>query len=502
MRTALSPPSLAVAAALWLLGACSGADHREEARARIEEDATYRAARIEGERPERWCADFDTEEFEHLAERAFEDNPELRAGWARLAQSEAVARQQAAGLWPWLEAQGGVTHQKMDLSTTFGEGITGGEAGDGEGGAEGPAADGALPSSTTFTTYQASVAASYEIDIWGRLRSERDAARLDAHATRAEAESLAMTLMSQLAETWLEAVYQRERIALLDDQIEVANRYYELTLLRLEQGEATALDVTQQRQNLEELRGELALARGAEATARSQMAALVGRAPNEPIELDTESLPPVASRPAPGLPADLVTRRPDVRAANLRLRAADYRTAAAHAERLPQLSLSADLSLQSNDLAGLFDELLWSVGGSLAQPIFQGGRLAAAADQAESEADEALFSYAQTLYEAIGEVQEALILEERREEHVESLRTQREQADKALRMARDRFRSGAADYLRVLTAIEALQAVEQALLDGRRQRLSTRIQLCRALGGTWTRELTPPGAESSDEEAR
>ncbi|MFW5968269.1 MAG: efflux transporter outer membrane subunit [Persicimonas sp.] len=505
MRHAISAPGVAAAVAvLWLGAACGGANHLQEAKAHIEEDAAYRIAHIEGEAPTEWCADFDHPQFARLTEQTFEDNLELQAAWARLEQSEAVARQQAAGLWPWLDAQGGVTHQKIDLSTTFGEGITG--QGGGEDGQEAPGQEGdggALPSSTTFTTYQTSVAASYEIDVWGRVRSERDAARLDAMATRAQAESLAMTLMAQLAETWLEVLYQRERIDLLDEQVDVSSRYYELTLLRLRLGEATALDVTQQRQNLEELRGELALARGAEKTARTQLAVLVGRAPNEPIAVPPEKLPRIEPTPPAGVPADLLTRRPDVRAANLQLRAADHRIAAAHAERLPALSLSADLSFQANELAGLFEQLLWSVGGSIAQPIFQGGRLAAQADQAESAADEALFTYAQTLYEAIGEVQEALILEEQREAYLESLREQAEQARTALELARERFRRGASDYLRVLTAIEALQGVEQAVLDGRRQRLSTRIQLCRALGGTWTRRLERPVKRGArDEEAR
>ncbi|MFP4597683.1 MAG: efflux transporter outer membrane subunit [Persicimonas sp.] len=488
----LAAKLLAALVATWLGAAagCSSSDPASKADEVVDTPDGWRNAPLEAKPLEGWCTDFDAPELEELVELAFDQNLELHAAWARLEQSRAIARQQGASLWPWLSGSASATRQKIDFGSRFGDAFSPDQV---PPGGEDQAAD--TSTTTTFDTYQASVAASYELDLWGRIRSQRDAAQLDALATRAQAESLAMTLTSQIAENWLEMVYQRERIALIEEQVETSERFYELTLLRLRQGESTALDVTQQRQNLESLRGQVALARGSEETARNQLAVLVGRSPAAEVELDRQRLPELAPVPDPGVPADLVGRRPDVRAAFLRIGAADERVEAAVAERLPQIQLSADLSVQANEIANLFEQLLWSVSASLSQPIFQGGRITAQIDQAEAVARESVFNYAQTLLTAMREVQDALILEDRQREFTESLAKQVDSAQSALELARDRYRLGAFDYLRVLDAIGALQQAEQSLLDARRQRLSTRVRLCRALGGSWTRQLDQPAPE-------
>ncbi len=471
-----------------LLTSCESTDYAEKTDEVVEVPEGYLDAPVDGQPLERWCTDFGSPELEGLVEASFERNLDLRQAFARLKQARAVADQQQAQLWPWLSADAGVTQQRTDIGSQFGEDIPTGEPG-----AEPPEPD-FFSIDDSFTTYRASMAASYEVDVWGKIRNRWRAAELDAAAVRAQAESLAITLTSQIAESWLEMVYQREQLDLLEDQLQTSEKFYELTLLRLSRGNATALDVTQQKQNLEQLRGQLALAKGAEAVARNQLAVLVGTAPQADLGLEHDALPDIAPVPDPGVPADLLERRPDLRAAHLQLRAADRRLAAAVAERLPSLQLSANLSLQATEIAELFEQLLYSLSASLSQPIFQGGRITAQIEQAEGVAEEALYSYAQTLLTALREVQDALIQEGQQEEFVESLRRQVDEAETALELARDRYRAGAVDYLRVLTAIRSLQETQQRFLDARRQRLSNRVQLCRALGGTWTRDLEAPEA--------
>ena len=480
-------------AASVMVSSCESTKYAEKTDEVVEVPDRYQTPEVTGEPLDKWCTDFDSPELEQLVAQSYERNLDLKAAWARLQQAEAVARQQGAPLWPWLSADGSATHQKTDFGAQFGGELpTGGQQ---PGGGQQPDGGGEetdfFDTSDSFTTYRTSLAASYEVDVWGKIRSRWQAAKLDALATRAQAESLAMTLTSQIAENWLDMVYQRERIDLIEEQIDTSEKFYELTLLRLSQGTATALDVTQQKQNLESLRGQLALARASEATARNQLAVLLGYAPQQDLGLERQQLPDLAPLPDPGVPAELLTRRPDVRAAMVRVEAADERIEAAVAEQLPQLQLSASLFLQANEIANLFDQLLYNLSASLSQPIFQGGRLRAQIDQTEAAGAEAVFSYAQTLLTAMREVQDALIVESRQGEFIESLRAQLAAAERALELARDRYRRGALDYLRVLDAIQSLQISQQNLLDARRQRLSTRIRLCRALGGTWTEELTP-----------
>jgi NodT family efflux transporter outer membrane factor (OMF) lipoprotein len=474
----------AVVTTAALLASCESTDYATKTDEVVDVPDAYAGLAVDGPELDQWCTDFDSPELEQLVDASFTQNLELRGAFARIRQARAIADQQQAPLWPWLSAEGSVTQQRTDISSQFGADLP-----TGPGGAEEPAF---FSIEDSFTTYRGSLAASYEIDVWGKIRSQWQAARLDAAAARAQAEALAITLVSQIAENWLETVYQRERIDLIEEQIETSEKFYELTLLRLSQGTATALDVTQQKQNLESLRGQLSLARSAEATAQNQVSVLVGQPPQGDLGLTQDRLPELAPIPGTGVPGDLLERRPDLRAAMLRVRAADERIEAAVAERLPSLQLSANLSVQATEIAELFEQLLFSVGASLSQPIFQGGRLNAQIEQREAVAEEALYNYAQTLLTALREVQDALIREKYQQEFLESLQTQLESAERALELARDRYRLGALEYLRVLDSIQALQQTQQNLLDARRQQLSTRVGLCRALGGTWTRQLAAP----------
>lgn len=480
--------------AALLVTSCQSTKYAEKTDEVVEVPQSYLDAPVEGEPLEQWCTDFGSPELEQLVDTSFEQNLDLRMAFARLKQARAVAEQQQAPLWPWLSADLGATYQRTNIGAQFGADLPTGQPGQ-------PAPEPDFFSlEDGFASYRASMAASYELDLWGKIRSRWEAAELDAAATRAQAESLAITLTSQIAENWLEMVYQRERIDLLEEQIETSAKFYELTLLRLSQGSATALDVTQQKQNLESRRGQLSLAKAAEAVARNQLAVLVGKPPQADLQLTAQDLPALAPVPAPGVPADLLERRPDLRAAKLRLMAADERLEAAVAERLPSLQLSLNLSLQATEIAELFEQLLYSASASLSQPIFQGGRINAQIKQAEGVAEESLLNYAQTLLVALRETQDALIREQRQKEFVESLQRQLESAERSLDLARDRYRLGALDYLRVLDTIQSLQLTQQSLLEARRQQLSTRVQLCRALGGTWTRQLEAP--EGVEDEPR
>ncbi|QDG54210.1 efflux transporter outer membrane subunit [Persicimonas caeni] len=483
--------SIALIAVALVASSCQSTKYAEKTDEVVEVPESYSQTPVEGEPLEQWCTDFGSSELEGLVDASFEENLDLRMAFTRIKQARAIAQQQQAPLWPWLSADAGATYQRTNIGAQFGADLPTGQPGQ-------PAPEPDFFSlEDGFASYRASMAASYELDLWGKNRSRWEAAALDAEATRAQAEALAITLTSQLAENWLAMVYQRERIDLLEEQIETSAKFYELTLLRLSQGTATALDVTQQKQNLESLRGQLALAKASEAVARNQIAVLVGKPPQADLGLTAAELPELAPIPDPGVPADLLERRPDLRAAKLRLMAADERLEAAVAERLPSLQLSLSLSLQATEIAELFEQLLYSASAGLSQPIFQGGRINAQIDQAEGVAEEALLNYAQTLLTALRETQDALIRENRQQEFVESLQKQLESAERALDLARDRYRLGVLDYLRVLDTIQALQRTQQTLLDARRQQLSTRVQLCRALGGTWTRQLeAPEGVEN------
>lgn len=467
------PHILAVVSVLVAISGCASEKHADK-RDEVAEVPDAYGYELEGIETDGWCSDFGSENLDDMVAEAWEENLELKAAWARLEQAKAQAAQTRAELLPELRAEAGVTvsNEAQSLPETI-------QDGNGDGAAVG-------------ARYEAALAASYEVDLWGRLRHRARAAKLEAKAVEREAQALAMTLTSRVAAAWLDVVAARERLALLDEQIEVSKEILELTRNRFRQGLADEIDIIQQRQNLESLRGERVDARLAVETNRHRLAVLTGREPGTDLEIAAEKLPQVPPLPDPGVPADLLKRRPDIRGALLQLKAADQQTAAAVADRLPRLELSASLFLQAGQIGQLLDRLIWSAAANASQAIYEGGRLEAAVDEAESAAEERLYLYGQTLLEALEDVRNAMVGGQRQQERIASLKREVGSAEQALEAARSQYREGAADYFRVLDALQRLQALERQLIQASRRRLSFRIGLCRAIGGSWATDMESP----------
>ena len=353
------------------------------------------------------------------------------------------------------------------------------------------------------------VGAGYEVDLWGRLAAQREAASYNTQAARADVETIALSLTSQVAEAWFNVVAQRQKSKLLDEQMELAERYLELLEMRLAQGTAGALDVNQQIQQIEQLRGQQAVFASAERRAQIQLATLLGRAPSAELAKTADELPDVGAIPSAGVPADLLERRPDLRAAYLRLQASNRSIAEAVRAQLPTVRLSLSAFLQSDALDTLFETILYSIGGSFSQPVIDGGRRGAEVDRAEAAQLEAFYTYSNTFVTAMGEVESAMVAESFQGSFIGQLELQRDRAQVSLDLSRERYVNGSGDFLRVLTSLQSLQALEQSLIDSRRQQLTNRITLCRALGGSWTKGLEAPAdlkdfkknTERKDEEA-
>jgi NodT family efflux transporter outer membrane factor (OMF) lipoprotein len=491
-----APGAVSLAALSVVLSGCFGNVEIPEVQEVVETPSAWASAQAEevsGPPLESWCSDFGDPALDQVVEAAFEDNLNLRSAWARLEQSEAVRRQTNANAFPTVDltAQGSESQQSL-RGTAFG----------GAGG-------GNLPSRVNVRQFNASIGAGYELDLWGRLAAQREAAAYNAQAARADVETIALSLTSQVAEAWFNVVAQRQKMALLDEQLDLAERYLELLEMRLSQGTATALDVNQQIQQIEQLKGQRAVFASAERRAMIQLSTLLGRAPAaKDVAKIAGELPEVGPLPDAGVPADLLERRPDLRAAYLRLQAANRNIAVAVRAQLPTVRLSLSTFVQTDVLEDLFDAVLWSLGGNLSQPLIDGGRRGAEVERTEAAQLEAFYSYSNTFVTALGEVESAMVAERYQGDFIGQLELQRDRAQVALELARDRYVNGTGDFLRVLTSLQSLQNIEQTLIDSRRQQLTNRITLCRALGGSWTQELSAPAdlkdpttKKNDDEEA-
>ena len=421
------------------------------------------------EAPDRWWRAFGDAELDDLVASALAGSLDLRRAWARLAQVAAVAQAAESGAWPQLTADAGLGGTRSVFSIG--------------------------PPVGTLTNEQASytlgLGARYEVDLWGRVAATEAAAAVDLRATREDLEASAMTIAGRAVDLWLQIAGERAGLALLEAQVGVARELVGLVELRFGQGLASALEVLQQRQQVAALEAQRPLAVARLEVAAQQLAVLTGRPPTATPRVTRDRLPALPPAPTTGLPIDLLGRRPDVRAAQLRAVAADHRIAAAVADRYPALALTGRTGFQSFDLAELFERWVWSLAANLTAPLFDGGRRSAEVDRVEAVRDEALLAYGQVLLQAVLEVESALASERQQREHRAQVEVQVALARQALAEAQRRYVHGLTDYLSVLTTQRTVQQGEQALLAAERQLLATRLVLYRALGGAWTRELQP-----------
>ncbi|MYA07816.1 MAG: TolC family protein [Holophagales bacterium] len=406
------------------------------------------------------CGALGDQTLQGLQNRLAGQSFDLQAAWSRFEAADARARESGAYLMPRLDA----TVAGNDL--TF------------------PSSGLVNPFLFQGAAYDASLAASFEVDLWGRLRNREVAALLEAEASVQDLRSLAISLSSVLAEAWFGIVAERELIALLERQQATSERFLELTQLRFGQGLGPAQDIGRQREQLLSLQGQIELARGRLESLEFQLATLLGSAERETPAVSPGLGPLLAgsARPDLGVPAQLLERRPDLQAARRRVEAADRRAAAAVKEWLPSLSVTALLSGRALEITDVLSNLVRQIGGSGAQSVYAAGGRRARIDQAYAAAEESLYAYAQSLVNAVGEVQTALAVGRSTRELVANLEERLGEARRVLLLTSESYREGATDYLNVLTALLSQQGLEQALVDARRQQLASRLQLCRALG--------------------
>lgn len=457
MKTLLS---YTLAAAL-VLPACSPHKVIHNPDAPIELPASFHSISAEGANlPDRWWQDFGDAQLNKLVNEALSDNLQVLAAWERLEQVKHVEGIAGAGRYPTLDVQGSVTRtQTMPFN---------------------------------FPTSPLSLNAGYEVDLFKSIGNGLGAAKTDAMAARDQVESLAITLVAQIADTWFSLVSQRARLLLLDEQIKTSENFLELAEMRLGQGLGSSLDLLQQRQQLATVSGQRPLLESAVEVMQNQLAVLTGKTPGSIALAVQDTLPELPPLPGAGIPADLLLRRPDVRAARLAVTAADYRVAVAVSNRLPKLRLSGQYGPFERVGTEFGVNPLWNITASILAPLFQGGRLKEEVRRNEAVVREKSYVFGQTLLQAIGEVENALVQERKQVEYIGLLEGQLSIAQETLVEARARYGAGAGgqSFLQILTALSSSQQIEQTLLSARLQALSYRIGLCRALGGTWTRDLS------------
>jgi len=456
---------VALLAALAALPSCAPQAVRVESPAEVPDafSATGEAAT-----PEQWWTTLDDAVLNRLVAAALRDNFSIRQAWDRLDQARALAEQAGAPLLPALDGTAGVSRTAVETR----------------------------PLPRAYTTEVAlGLATSYEVDLWGRVRSTADAARLDAYATAGDLQAAAITLSAQIAAVWYQLVEAHGQLLLLDDQIATNEKYLELIQVRFGQGLVLASDVLQQKELVEQTRGERVLVESAIGVLQHQLAVLLGRPPGG---LDAEApkiLPSLPPLPQTGLPATLVRRRPDVQAAELRVQAADRRVAAAVADQFPRLSLTVTAETSAERVRDLFDNWMANVAANIVAPLFDAGRRGAEVQRTRAVVSERLNAYGETVLISFQEVEDALVQEAKQARYVESLRQQLDLSREATNRVRDIYSTTGQDFLRYLTTLLGYQRLQRTYLAAQHNLVLFRIDLYRALAGGWALPR-PPRAET------
>ena len=421
-----------------------------------------------------WWADFGDAALDDVVRVAFEQNYDLQAAAARLEQAAADSRIAAAGLQPTVQAGLNGSRRKQNF---IGFPIPGSE-------------DRVL--STVFANYGVSLDVAWEADLWGRLGSGARAALADLQTRAADLRGAQLSIAGQTVKTWFAIAEAQQQLRLAEASVASFRTASDQVRERFEQGLRPSLDVRLARSNLANAEALQAQRRQQLDASARQIDVLLGRyaAGIVPAPSALPETPPVIPG---GLPAELVSRRPDLVAAERRVAGARQRLNVARAELYPRLSLTASSGTATSALADLIDGDfgVWSLVGNLLQPVFQGGRLRAGVDRADARAAEQLATYANTALQAFAEVETALAAEAFLAERERHLETAVEQSRAAESLATERYRTGLDDYVTVLESQRLALQAEGDLIASRRQRLENRVDLYLALGGGFDRRAAP-----------
>jgi outer membrane protein, multidrug efflux system len=416
----------------------------------------------------RWWRIYSDASLDALIDEAFAHNADLIGAAARVDEARALVADARGAQLPVVSAGASGTRQKISQrSPTFFPGIP-----------------------TEFTDYRATLDVSWEVDLFGRLRSNAAAARADFQASEAARDGVRLALAAEVTKSYFslraldeEVDLTRRNVALREDALALQRKRFAggvISEFDLRQLEAEAAAVRAQLPPLERQRD----------AEEAALAVLLGRSPRQIYEEAVPRTSRFDESPGPavlpaGLPSELLLRRPDLVQAERQLAAANARIAAARADMFPSIALTGFAGRESAALSNLFTGPagIWQVALAVTQPIFAGGRLEARTEAARARERQALAQYQKTIQTAFSEVRSALTGQTRSRETYDAESARANALADTARLARLRYQNGVASQLDVIDAERGLLAAQSARIEALRSHRAAIADLFRALGG-------------------
>lgn len=394
-----------------------------------------------------------------LVQVARTSNLDIAAAVARIHQADAQVRIATQSLIPLLDFEGGA-------SQSYG----GSGAGRGR-----------------STSVSAALTASYELDFWGRNRSGRYSAQASALATRFDGAVVAIEVVSSVAESYFNAVALRKRIALARQNLVIAERTLQAVRARNEAGTASGLDVAQQETLAANVRAAIPPLEQSYQQFVNALAVLLGAVP-EHFRLDREDLFSIrVPRISPGIPSDLLSRRPDIALAEAQLAASSFDVSQARAALFPSIQLTGQGGFQSEAFKNLFrpDSLFYQMAANLFQPLLSAYGLKAELARTRARYQELLEIYRLSVISSFRDVEDALTAFNKTTEQERLLQASLASARRAYEISQEQLQSGVIDLTTLLNIQQSLFSAEDSLAEARLSRLLATVALYRALGGGW-----------------
>jgi len=416
----------------------------------------------------KWWEIFHDPQLNDLEEKINVSNQNLKAAQAQFLQARAEVRSSRADYYPTVAIDPSATRIRQSKNRP-------------------------LKSSTPdYTDLILPLDASYEPDVWGRVRRTVEASRENAQATAADLESVSLSLHAELALDYFELRSLDAESRLLDSTVDAFAKALQLTQNRYQGGIASAVDVAQAQTELESTRAQAIDLHVQRAQNEHAIATLIGEpAPNFSLAVSpTLDPPPVIP---PGIPSQLLERRPDIAAAERRMAAANAQIGVARTAYYPLLSLTGSGGFEGTTLANWFSgpSILASVGASAAATVFEGGRRHALNEQAQAAYDQSVANYRQTVLNAFQEVEDNLSALRILQNEAKTEEAAVAASQHSLDLSTNRYKGGVSNYLEVITAQNLALSDQRAAVDILRRRVVAAVLLVKALGGGWDASQLP-----------
>ncbi|KHE03014.1 RND transporter [Pantoea stewartii] len=430
----------------------------------------------------RWWRNFNDPQLDSLIARAIAGNLSLQQTVLRIAGAREQLSQAQGGLFPSLNGSAKVTRQQLGL-----EGLL--KANGVNDQVDGTVASQLNGLTQPVTLYQGSFDASWELDLWGKVRRQIESANAQQQAAIEQRNDALVSLEAEVVRAWLQLRGAQATVNTLQQQIAVADQTWQLTQSQQRNGLAPLTDVENARAQLSSLQAQLPQYQAQTRQAMNGLAVLIGKTPGAlDAELQTpKALPALPNAVAVGIPSTLARRRPDIRQAEAKLHAQTAGIGVSVAQLFPSLSLTGQLGVRNTDASYLDDwsSHFYSVGPSLSIPLFQGGRLVSSVKLARAQQASAALDYRQTVLMALQDVENALVSYRADQQRVTALDETTGALQRTFDLASDSYRQGLSTFLEVLDAQRQLAQAEEQATQARMQSGLDLVALYKALGGGW-----------------